>query len=95
VAADVRTKAEQIPAALRSTCFIIGGFPYEMAKAVRQGKERFTVLRQPDKYLELGGAKSKSGLTIYQAVATATSCPQFVFDWDANFTIGYLLTLPQ
>ncbi|HLK97299.1 MAG TPA: DUF6799 domain-containing protein [Hymenobacter sp.] len=97
VTADVRAKAEQIPATLRSTCFIIGGVPYEMAKAkaVRQGKERFTVLDQPSEYLEMSGAKSKSGLTIYQAITTATSCPQFVFDWDANFTIGYLLTLPK
>jgi hypothetical protein len=95
VAADIRAKADQVPANLRSMCFIIGEFPYEMAKAVRQGKERFTVLHQPNEYLELSGAKSKSGVTIYQAVTTATTCPQFVFDWDSNFTIGYLLTLPQ
>jgi len=52
------------------------------------------VLRPPADYAALEGAKTKAGLTIYQALATATSCQQFVFGWDANFTIGYLLQLP-
>jgi hypothetical protein len=94
VAAEVKAKAQQVPAGLRQTCFIIGGVPFEMAKAVRQGKERYTVLNAPAAY-QLDNAKSKAGLNIYRAVAEATGCQQFVFDWDANFTIGYLLTLPN
>lgn len=94
VASDVKAKAQQVPAKLRQTCFIIGGVPYEMAKQVRQGQERYTVLNAPDAY-EFDKAKAKSGLVIYQALAEATGCKQFVFDWDANFTIGYLLSLPQ
>ncbi len=94
VAADVKQKAQQIPAAQRATCFIIGGVPFEMAKLGRKDKERFTVLNGPGTY-QLENAKSKAGLVIYRAVAEATGCEQFVFDWDANFTIGYLLTLPQ
>ena len=94
VAAEVKQKVQQVPAALRGTCFIIGGVPFEMAKLGRQGKERFTVLNGPGTY-QLENAKSKAGLNIYRAVAEATGCQQFVFDWDANFTIGYLLTLPQ
>jgi hypothetical protein len=94
VIAEVKQKAEQVPAEQRGTCFIIGGVPFEMAKAVRQGKERYTVLKAPGEY-QLENAKSKAGLTIYKAVAEATGCKQFVFDWDANFTIGYLLSLPQ
>jgi hypothetical protein len=55
----------QIPANLRGTCFIIGGVPYELGKAVRQGQERFTVLKAPADYPQLSGAKIKSGLNIY------------------------------
>ena len=94
VAADVKAKAGQVPAGLSKTCFIIGGVPYELAKAVRQGQEPYTTLLGPDSYPQLSGAKIKSGLNIYQAVASATGCSQFVFGYDTNFTIGYLLSLP-
>lgn len=94
IAADVAAKAGEVPAARRQTCFIIGGVPYELAKAVRQGQEQYTVLKAPDDYAQLEGAKLKAGLTIYQALAAATGCKQFVFGWDTNFTIGYLLSLP-
>ena len=92
VATEVTAKVKQIPADHRKTCFIIGGVPFELAKAVRNGKERYTVLDAPSAY-KLENAKSKAGLTIYKAIAEATGTEQFVFDWDANFTIGYLLTL--
>ncbi|QJW89907.1 hypothetical protein HNV11_11225 [Spirosoma taeanense] len=92
VASEVASKAKQIPSDHRKTCFIIGGVPFELAKAVRNGKERYTVLDAPSAY-KLDNAKSKAGLNIYKAIADATGCDQFVFDWDANFTIGYLLTL--
>ena len=90
---EVMTKAKQIPADRRKTCFIIGGVPFEMAKEVRKGKERYTVLSAPDAY-KLENAKSKAGINIYKAIADATGTNQFVFDWDANFTIGFLLGLP-
>lgn len=92
VASEVAAKAKQVPTSHRKTCFIIGGVPFELAKAVRNGKERYTVLDAPSAY-QLENAKSKAGLNIYKAIADATGCDQFVFDWDANFTIGYLLTL--
>ncbi|UFH52801.1 hypothetical protein [Spirosoma sp. KNUC1025] len=92
VASAVQAKAKQIPSDHRKTCFIIGGVPFELAKSVRKGKERYTVLDAPSAY-KLENAKSKAGLNIYKAIADATGCDQFVFDWDANFTIGYLLTL--
>ena len=94
VAADVKTKAGQVPTGVSKTCFIIGGVPYELAKAVRQGQEPYTTLLGPNSYPQLSGAKIKSGLNIYQAVASATGCSQFVFGYDTNFTIGYLLSLP-
>lgn len=90
---EVGAKAKQIPAELRKTCFIIGGVPFEMAKEVRKGKERYTTLSAPLAYSKLTNAKSKAGVNIYKSVADATGCNQFVFDWDANFTIGFLLGL--
>lgn len=90
---EVLAKSKQIPSSHRKICFIIGGVPFELAKAVRNGKERYTVLNAPSAY-KLDNAKSKAGLNIYKAIADATSCDQFVFDWDANFTIGFLLELP-
>ncbi|MEZ0539641.1 hypothetical protein [Fibrella arboris] len=89
---EVKSKAKQVPADRRKTCFIIGGIPFELAKQVRVGKERYTVLKMPADY-KGDNAKQKAGLTIYKGVADATGTQQFVFDWDANFTIGYLLTL--
>ena len=90
---DVLAKAKQVPSDKRKTCFIIGGVPSEMAKTVRNGKERYTVLDAPMAY-KMEKAKSKAGQNIYKAIADATGCQQFVFDWDANFTIGFLLDLP-
>lgn len=91
---EVKEKANQVPSDHRKTCFIIGGVPFEMAKAVRQGKERYTVLNAPDQY-NLDNAKSKAGVNIYKAIKDATGTDQFVFDCDANFTIGFLLDLPK
>ena len=89
---DVLAKAKQIPKERISKCFIIGGVPFDMAKQVRNEKERYTVLKNPDFY-KADGAKMKSGLNIYKSVKDATGCELFVFDWDANFTIGFLLGL--
>lgn len=84
--------ASQIPASRRKVCFIIGGVPFEFAKAIRNGKERYTVLTSPAD-IKAEGGKQKSGLNIYKAFADETGCKTFVFDWDANFTIGFLLDL--
>ncbi len=89
---EVNTLSKSVPEANRDICFIIGGVPYELAKQVRENKERFTVLKAPADYVA-DGAKQKAGLNIYQAVADGTGCKHFVFDWDANFTIGFLLSL--
>jgi len=94
VARDVRTKAAQVPSGQRTTCFIMGGVPFEMAKPDRQGTEPYTILKPAAAYAQLPGAKAQAGLTIYRAIAAATGCQQFVFGWDTNFTIGYLLSLP-
>ncbi len=84
--------AKGVPSGQRGTCFIIGGVPFELAKQHRNGKERYTVLKAPSDY-KAEGDKQKAGINIYKAIADATGCKTFVFDWDANFTIGFLLTL--
>ena len=93
VSTEVQAKAKQIPSDKRNLCFIIGGVPFELAKKVRSGKERYTVLDAPTAY-KLDNAKSKAGLNIYKSIAETTGCKQFVFDWESNFTIGFLLDLP-
>lgn len=92
VAKDVGLKSKQIPAERTKYCFIIGGIPFELAKQVRNEKERYTVISEPEFY-KADGAKMKSGLNIYKAIKETTKCETYVFDWDANFTIGFLLTL--
>lgn len=90
---DVKTKAGQVPANLRQTCFIIGGVPFELAEQTRKDKsQRYTPLMSPGAY-PVKGEKQKAGINIYKAAADGTGCREFVFDWDANFTIGFLLTL--
>jgi len=89
---DVRKVLSQIPESNRANCFIIGGIPFELAKQVRNGKERYTVLKAPQDYTA-NGEKQKAGLNIYKALADETGCKTFIFDWDANFTIGFLLGL--
>ncbi|SMD03282.1 hypothetical protein [Pedobacter africanus] len=92
VYAQVKAVAEKIPASKREICFIIGGVPFELANQTRKGEERFTVLNDPDKY-STDKIKVKSGVNIYKAIKDVTKCDTFVFDWDANFTIGFLLSI--
>lgn len=87
---EALAKAKQVPQNLRQTCFMIGGIPFELAKQTRNGKERYTVINAPDTY-KIEGEKQKAGINLYKAIADGTNCKQFVFDWDANFTIGFLL----
>jgi hypothetical protein len=87
--------AKQVPQAHRETCFIIGGVPFQMAKSHRVEKERYTALKSEKAYTseKFQDDKSLAGLNIYKAIRE-TGCKTFVFDWDANFTIGFLLTIP-
>ena len=91
---EVMAKAKQVPQANRKTCFIIGGVPFTLAKQHRKGEERYTVLNAPQSY-KAADKKMAAGLNIYQALADATRTDTFVFDWDANFTIGFLLGLKR
>jgi hypothetical protein len=90
---QVRTQAAKIPEGKRNVCFVLGGVPFMMAKQSRQGEERYTVLNAPDTY-KASDKRMGSGLNIYKALIDGTQTDTFVFDWDANFTIGFLLSLP-
>lgn len=89
---DIQKKLATLPKNVRSLCFIIGGVPYELAKQIRKDKERYNSLMSPNAYSP-EGERQKAGLTIYSAIANATQCRHFVFDWDSNFSIGFLLSL--
>lgn len=88
----VTEMAAQVPNDRRLVCFIIGGAAFDLAKTHRNGEERYTVLKAPGDY-DAEEAKTKAGINIYKALRDATGCDTFVFDWDANFTIGFLLAL--
>ena len=74
-------------------CLLIGGIGYGLAKQSRIGKEPYTVLQPLDEY-ELGDQKMRSGINILQGILDGSRAERIVFPWDANFTIGFLLTLP-
>jgi hypothetical protein len=89
---EVKEKAAKVPQGKRNVGFILGGVPFTLAKQTRKGEERYTVLNAPDTY-KPSDKKMASGLNIYKGIADATKTDTFVFDWDANFTIGFLLSL--
>jgi hypothetical protein len=92
VYAQVKSGMAKVPENKRNVGFILGGVPFTLANQHRKGEERYTVLKAPGTYT----AKDKkmgAGLNIYKAIADATGTDTFVFDWDANFTIGFLLGL--
>ena len=90
---EVAAAISKVPKMNRQQCFIIGGVPFQMAKKVRQGNERFTLLKDPDFYSGGDDVKLKSGINIYRSLTESSKCNTFIFDWDANFTVGFLLTL--
>ena len=90
----VKTQMNKIPENKRNVGFIIGGVPYTLANQHRKGEERYTVLKAPQSYKAVD-KKMEAGMNIYKAIADATQTDTFVFDWDANFTIGFLLGLKK
>lgn len=91
---EVKSKMSRVPENKRNVGFIIGGVPYTLANQHRKAEERYTVLKAPQSY-QAADKKMASGLNIYKAIIEATQTDTFVFDWDANFTIGFLLSLNQ
>ena len=91
---QAKNLANQIPANLSRTCFMLGGVAFNLAKQHRNGKERYTVLKDPNSY-NPDDAKTKAGVNILDGIVEGSNCEAIVFDWDANFTIGFLLGLPN
>lgn len=89
----IKSAVSEVPTANRKNAFVIGGVPFKLAKESRSGEERFTALKNPDEYSAGDDVKYKSGLNIYRAIYENSGTQTFIFDWDANFTIGFLLTL--
>jgi hypothetical protein len=90
---EVVAACNKVPNSLRSNCFIIGGVPSQLAKESRSSNERFTALANPDSYSAGDDVKKKSGINIYRAIYETCKPNNVIFDWDANFTIGYLLSM--
>jgi hypothetical protein len=91
---EVKRAMNKVPEGKRNVGFVLGGVPFTLADQHRKGEERYTVLRAPDAY-KATDKKMASGLNIYKAIVDATQTDTFVFDWDANFTIGFLLNLKK
>lgn len=90
---EVSAAVSKVPKANRVQCFMIGGVPFQLAKEVRNGSDRFTAIQNPDYYSAGDDVKKRSGINIYRALYEGSGCTTFIFDWDANFTVGFLLTL--
>lgn len=90
---EIKLAVDKVPSDHRENCFIIGGVPHVLAEQSRNGEERFTALAPPDEYNSGENVKTKSGLVIYKALIEGSGTSTFIFDWDANFTIGFLLNL--
>ncbi len=93
VYSEIQKAVTQVPATQRKYVFMIGGAPFQLAKQVRNGEERFTALQSPDFYNAGEDVKLKSGLNIYKAIYDTAASESYIFDWDANFTIGFLISL--
>lgn len=89
---EVKKLISKLPEDKRNMAFILGGVPFTLAKQHRVGEERYTVLKDAKGY-NPSDKKMESGLNIYHAIQDATGTDTFVFDWDSNFTIGFLLGL--
>lgn len=73
--------------------YVIGGVPYKFAKRTRQGKEKLTTLAALESY-EPENEKQTGGQKILQGIRDGIDLKKMVFNWDSNFTIGFLIRLP-
>lgn len=81
---------KNIPVECRKYCFTIGGVPFELADGLPVHGDRYSILRDPAEY-KTDDPKLMAGLNIYNAVKESSGTETFIFDWNSNFVIGYLL----
>lgn len=87
---SVRNTMLKIPEANRNLCFMIGGMPYEFAKT-EERTGRYSVLKAPTTYSD-NGERMNAAIVIYSALYNETTY-SYIFDWDSNFSVGYLMTI--
>jgi hypothetical protein len=93
---NIKTLLEDIPDISRERAFMIGGVPYKLAKGIKKEGEKYTSLLQPSEYKVTdfkpkNKEKMEYGLKIYQGIKDATETEQYIFPWDSNFGIGFLI----
>lgn len=83
----------KLPKDRMSKVYLIGGMPYKFAKQTRVGNERYTTLAPLNSYT-IKDEKERCGKMILEKLQSAGQIKEFVFDWDSNFSIGFLLEQP-
>ncbi|MEL6558936.1 MAG: hypothetical protein AAFQ94_12180 [Bacteroidota bacterium] len=95
VAEDVFSKLKMIPKNKKKHCFIIGGVPYQLAKPYIKDGSRYAVLKAPDTYQIGEDQKFNGGLNIYRTIYNDIDTEVIAFDTEANFSIGFLLSVDE
>lgn len=97
VAKSIKETLAEIPLSCTKTCFLIGGIPHQMAKIQRNKEERYTILKKDltfyEQLINKKGHQAACGLNIYESILRTKQIERVVFDWDTNFSIGFLLSL--
>jgi hypothetical protein len=89
---EITSKMSRVPQQNRSLCFIIGGVPNTLAKTTNNGKNSGYIRLSPlDSYVAGDDKKVASGINILKAIQ-ASGVSTFVFDDNANFTIGNIIS---
>ena len=91
----VKETISKIPENKRNVGFIIGGVPFTLGEPASKRRRKIYCVKIPGKLIKPVDKKMESGLNIYKAISDGTETDTFVFDWDANFTIGFLLGLKK
>ena len=92
VAQTIKSLVNQVPESAREYCFILGGVPMNLAKL--NETPRFQLLQNASNYsFPKDDVYLNSGLNIYSAIQEVSPTSKYVFDWDTNFSIGFLINL--
>ena len=89
---EVQKATKRVPETNRATCFVIGGAPYLMVGELEKHRERYSFLLAPSAYQNNDSERINAGANIYAAIREESGTDLFIFEWDSNFSIGYLLT---
>lgn len=90
---DLKKISNLLPKNHSKTAYLVGGMPYKYAFQSREDSERYTTLDSLESYYPKD-EKERCGALILKELRDATKIEEFIFDWDSNFSIGFLLELP-